>query len=776
VTAVSTAGERSPLPLRFLLALLAMGFTELIAQVILTRELLANFFGNELSIALVLAVWLVAVAAGSAGGSRLAPRLTYPDRAFGWAQMLLAAVFPLALLTARLLQPGHPTPGQVLGPGAMLLTSCYALAPVCVVGGYQFVLAARAAAVQPWRPGRREDGAVAPIALVYALEAVGAVVGGVAFHFWMAEHVAPFQGLALVGLLNIASGCALLRPRGRLRAAGVLVPAALLSAALLGLVLRAEEAELASLRRSPRWANLHPVDFVPSRYGPLVVSGQANQVSFFQSGVLLFTSQDEYANEVVAHLPLLEHPLPRRVLVIGGAVAGLAGEVLKHPVDRLDCVELDPSVVGLARRWLPRELLGPLSDRRANFHLGDGRLFAKQARDRYDVMIVNLPDPTTASLNRFYTVDFFREARQALAPGGVLAVSLTGSSHHLSGSVLLAAAVVDESLGRAFADRLVVPGEEIYFMAATEPGVLSAQWQVLAERLDARGVRTDFVNEAWLRDALLPFRAELIRAQFEQAPGGRINSDLEPVSYYYQTRVWLDQLSPVLARPMRLVSRVAVWWALVPILAAVVAVAVTRGRGRPLSVAAVLTATAFVGGFGLLVEVLALLAFQSACGYLYHALAALIAAFMGGIAAGSAGLSLREVTRRAACRLLIGGLATSLLICLLLPPLVRAVLPAPALAPLALGILLFLVGSLVGALFPVAVLLYRQEQAAAAAGGIIYAADLVGSAGAAVIAGTIVVPLLGFVGASRAAALLLAAALVLSLPLLRGGRPQVTGV
>jgi len=747
-----------------------MGLTELIAQVILTRELLANFFGNELSIALVLAVWLIAVAAGSAAGSRLAPRLTFPDRAFGWTQIALAAIFPVALLTTRLLQPGHPTPGQVLGPGAMLLTSLYALAPVCVVGGCQFVIAARAAGVQPWRAARREDRAVPPIAIVYALEAVGAVMGGILFHFWLAEHAAPFRGLALVGLVNIASGCALLRPRISARGVGVLVPAAVLSAALVALTLRAEEAELASLRHSPRWANLHPVDFVPSRYGPLVVSEQADQVSLFQSGVLLFTSQDEYANEVVAHLPLLEHRSPRRVLLVGGAVAGLAGEALKHPLERLDCVELDPSVVELARQWLPRGLLAPLSDRRVHLHLGDGRLFIKQARSRYDAIIVNLPDPTTASLNRFYTVDFFREAAGALAPGGILAIGLTGSTHHLSGSLLLAAGAADETLGRVFADRLLVPGEEIYLMAATEPDVLSADWRKLAERLDARSIHTDFVNEAWLRDALLPFRAELIRAQLEQVPGARVNTDLEPVSYYYQTRVWLDQLSPLLARLMGRLSRIAVWWALVPLGLAALALAIARGRGRRPRLAAVLIATAMMGAFGLLVEVLALLAFQSACGYLYHALAALIAAFMAGIAAGSGALSLREVKRGAASRLLIASLATSSLVCLLLPHLVRAILPAPMLASLALGLLLFLVGSLVGAVFPIAVLLYRREQAAAAAGGVIYAADLVGSAGAAVIAGAIAVPLLGFVGSLHATGLLLAAALLVSLPLLRAER------
>ncbi len=70
-------------------------------------------------------------------------------------------------------------------------------------------------------------------------------------------------------------------------------------------------------------------------------------------------------------------------------------------------------------------------------------------------------------------------------------------------------------------------------------------------------------------------------------------------------------------------------------------------------------------------------------------------------------------------------------------------------------------------MFPIAVALYRWAPTAAAGGGAIYAADLIGSAGAAVFAGGFAVPLLGVMGTAQFTALLLAAALVLALPLLR---------
>ena len=307
----------------------------------------------------------------------------------------------------------------------------------------------------------------------------------------------------------------------------------------------------------------------------------------------------------------------------------------------------------------------------------------------------------------------------------------------------------------------------MFFLASEDPDLIHADAHTLASRLRDRDLQTVFVNDAWLRDALLPFRADLIQQQLAEVLDPPINTDLNPISYYHQTLVWLDQLSPQLAAPARRLENIRLWWAALALPAAILVLVIMRGRWRRLRLAAVLIAIATVGGFGLAVEILGLLVFQAALGYLYHALGALIAAFMAGLAIGAGLLSACRLHRSGAARLLIAGLLTSALIAGLLPGLLRSVLLAPTIAGLVIGILLVLVGSLVGALFPIAVALYRREMPLAAAGGAVYAADLVGSAGAAVFAGAFAVPLLGVAGTAYFTALLLAAALVLAMPLLR---------
>ncbi len=69
---------------------------------------------------------------------------------------------------------------------------------------------------------------------------------------------------------------------------------------------------------------------------------------------MAFETQGTFPKEV-AHFPLLAHPDPREVLLIGGGVAGDVRETLKHPVSSVTYVELDPLLIEAAQAHLPPE-------------------------------------------------------------------------------------------------------------------------------------------------------------------------------------------------------------------------------------------------------------------------------------------------------------------------------------------------------------------------------------------------------------------------------------
>jgi len=113
-------------------------------------------------------------------------------------------------------------------------------------------------------------------------------------------------------------------------------------------------------------------------------------------------------------------------------VAGDLREILKHPVANVIYVELDPLLIEAAITNLPPEDVTILHDPRATLILTDGRLYVNQVADgvketansNFDVVILDLPEPATGSLNRFYTYEFFIEVKSILNAGGVFALGL----------------------------------------------------------------------------------------------------------------------------------------------------------------------------------------------------------------------------------------------------------------------------------------------------------------------------------------------------------------
>ena len=104
-------------------------------------------------------------------------------------------------------------------------------------------------------------------------------------------------------------------------------------------------------------------------------------------------------------------------------------QALKYDSLKIDYVEIDPQLIKTGEVFLPEAESRSLKSSRARIHLLDGRLFVKRSfksedKNRYDVVILNLPDPYTAQLNRFYTQEFFGMIKAILNEEGVFSFTL----------------------------------------------------------------------------------------------------------------------------------------------------------------------------------------------------------------------------------------------------------------------------------------------------------------------------------------------------------------
>lgn len=137
---------------------------------------------------------------------------------------------------------------------------------------------------------------------------------------------------------------------------------------------------------------------------------------------------DEFVyHEALVHVPLLTHPSPKSVLIIGGGEGATLREVLKHPVERAVMVDIDKEVVDASIRYLPTWSNGAFDDPRTEVHFEDARKWVENTNEKFDCIISDLTEPVEDSPARFlFTLEFYKLLNRVLAPDGL--VSLQGGT------------------------------------------------------------------------------------------------------------------------------------------------------------------------------------------------------------------------------------------------------------------------------------------------------------------------------------------------------------
>ncbi len=134
------------------------------------------------------------------------------------------------------------------------------------------------------------------------------------------------------------------------------------------------------------------------------------------------TERDEYIyHEMLVHLPVITHPAPRRMLIIGGGDGGALEEALKHPLEQATMVDIDGEVLAVSRDYLPQISAGAFDAPRSRVLVGDGIAFVQNTSERFDVIAVDSTDPKGPGVGLFSDA-FFGACARVLTEDGVLAM------------------------------------------------------------------------------------------------------------------------------------------------------------------------------------------------------------------------------------------------------------------------------------------------------------------------------------------------------------------
>jgi spermidine synthase len=425
---------------------IATGISSVVTQLLIIREFLAQFQGNEFIIALILFNWLILGGIGTIL-ARWVTRDLWGATAnrLGWLSLILVMLPGVQILAIRFLRDVFFIHGSSVGFYPTLAYSFLIVSPYCLMVGFVlpyslFVIRAK----NPDYPGAR----------IYIIDNLGDVSGGALFSFALVFLVSPLKAVFLASLPLILATSLLFYTFSRFRVAvylGVGLTLVILIACIF----------LEPISLLPNEGNL--VYYKESRYGRIEVQQDHGQYTLFVGGTPLFGSQNLTMAEETVHYPLAQLPRVHHVLLIS-AEGGMMTELEKYRPDSVDYVELDPKVAEVGFRF---GLIKRIPNMKVIYQ--DGRAYLANSNKIYDAIIVNLSEPDTFQINRFFTDRFFDLARRHLAPHGVLSFAMKGFENYLAEPQRQKLSSLYNTVNDYFTHVLLLPGQKIFFLCSSQP-------------------------------------------------------------------------------------------------------------------------------------------------------------------------------------------------------------------------------------------------------------------------------------------------------------------
>jgi spermidine synthase len=758
-----------PLARRIFIAILVLGAYSQVVQAVLIREGLVVFYGNEVSLGAFYGSWLFWVAVGSVAVLHLRDRPRVRESLVSLRSLLM--LLPLLLIVQVLALRGvrfflDVSSGEFVPLGELFLSLFLVTIPSSLVLGLAFPLGCRA--LREATTHRGAGVAVSVVSRLYVADALGALTGGVLFTFVLIQWLGLMQTLGLVTLVLGVTAWSLAPPPRREGWSGLVLGAVGLLLMVAPVSDRLESA-LESLRFRTLQPGLELLDAVETKYGHVAVARLGEQFSVVGDGQVRTSFPLPKEVEREAAYFYAQAAGARRVLLFGGLASGLAAELLRYPVLRLDVVEEDRRAFERIRPYLTPKTEKALGDDRISVHFQDGRRFVNRlpANARYDLVLVLDAAPSSAYSNRYFTREFYDSVSRHLQSDGVFCTTVSAASNYLGREVGGYAGSVFHTLRSVLPDVAVAPGDEQVLCASARDGRVSDEPVVLERRYLATPLEEHRFPAASFYSLLPAEETAYVRERLEQVPA-ELNTDERPVTYYLNMVLWGKFSASGFVAWLEHLRAMGSWPYLLPpalfVLLWLLRAGVVGFHRPALQRGAATLALIALGMIAMAGQLAVLLSYQSHVGFMFERVALLNGLFMTGLALGAglgSGLARTGLAIKALLAVLLvvaGGL--------FLLPQALALLGGTDFAWQETGYLglALLVGLVTGTGYPVGVQLAQRDLGeVVSSSGLTQAADNLGGALGGLTTGALMVPLLGVEGTCN---VLVVLALLAVLPLM----------
>lgn len=481
--------------------ILVAGAISILGQVVLFRELLYLFSGSEIFLILGLGLYLFSSSLGV-----LSTKGTSMKRVRGLFVFFAISFVVMFFFGASLRSFFGVSRGLMMTLDKQFVSVFFILFPFGFIGGKLFAEASLLAL----RKG-------ASVSRTYALDTLGAVVGGIISFFF--NHFGLPQSASIVFIVFVTFFATFISKKIFINFL-LLLSLFFISPFLFNFsddfhisILRLEDKSIKEIKETP--------------YGRLAISSDKGQSALFLNNSLLFESES-LSSEDLVHIPLLIAENPLNILVVGGTAEGVLREILKHKPQKIDVVELNEDMVTLPEKFINDERFDGLKEKFLNLYISDGRDFIKKC-SQYDVVVISAIGQNSIAENRFFTEDFFKICYEKIKKGGVLALRVKNSENYQEGILLKRNASIVKPLSEIFEKVMVFPQSTMVIVAVKGDGI---SLEEVVERFNKRQIETNLISEAyinylWKNERRIKSESQIFGKKWEK------NSDLKPIAYIF---------------------------------------------------------------------------------------------------------------------------------------------------------------------------------------------------------------------------------------------------
>jgi predicted membrane-bound spermidine synthase/Na+-translocating ferredoxin:NAD+ oxidoreductase RnfG subunit len=504
------------------LLIFSYGLFSIAAQALLFREFISTFEGNDISVGIFFGTWFLWVGLAAILVNKFQ---TVADTLLKHIEFLFLCYLPAFILQAVLIIQARELVGvepyELLSIPTILLLSIVINAPVSTITGMLFPLACR------WIQQEQK----LPVSRVYIIEAVGSLFGGLCVTVLLGSGIGSATIFFMLAFIVSLSVFCVQLAKAR-RWIWAVVPAC----ALVCLIAGADKV-LTQQMQFIKWGKLLPEEALAGSFQTAqadylygVYQGQWVAV---REGSTCEVLPDESSAGRIAAIGLCQNPDAERVLVVGSGL-GLCYKFLQLPqTQTITWAHCDVEYVQRVERFIPPEF--KTTDDRLEASAYDARSLLAEKKRFYDIVNINLPDATSSVLNRYYTLEFYRQIKEALRPGGVLQVRIAGGENIMGTELTNLGASTKLTLEKVFSHLVLTPGEDTWFIVS-DSNNLTGNPGTLRDRFASIQGGSDVYSPEALLSVYLPDRAAAALENYSNADLPKellINRDSRPLTHLY---------------------------------------------------------------------------------------------------------------------------------------------------------------------------------------------------------------------------------------------------